>query len=166
MVDRPDRSGEQQLERSGRSQRTNADLEPVRHMLAFELQILHIPEVAELVLHARRRTARLGSLHCKPLSSSPSAQLLHLLHIAVVDPFGIAQRLLQTVLHHVERECIDRLRPHGIGDHPVGTGRNLGDQIGIARCRHRHGSLGRDLRIEGHARKEPDNRRSACCPDR
>ena len=123
----------------------------MRHVLAFELQILHIPEVAELVLHARRRTARFGGLHGKTAQQQSFGQLLHLLHVAVVDPFGIAQRLLQTVLHQIERKAVDRLRSHDIGDHPVGAGRNLGDQVGIPRRRHRLGGLGRDPRIEGHA---------------
>ncbi len=65
----------------------------------------------------------------------------------------IAQSLRQSVLHEREGEIVHRLGSHGVGQHPVGPGGNLGDQIGIPRGGERGGGRGGDRRVENHAQR-------------
>ena len=46
----------------------------------------------------------------------------------------IAKSIMQAILHNVPCESVDRLVAGGVGKHPVGTCRNLCDEVGISRC--------------------------------
>ena len=109
--------------------------------------------MAELVFGARSRAARLRGLHGETAQQQPFGQLFDLLHIARMHACGIGQSLFQPVLHQSEGEIVHRLRPHGVGKHPVGPGRDLGDQVGVARSRHSGGRSRRNQRIENHAQR-------------
>ena len=144
---------EQHFEKGRRGQRADTDLEAVRHRSAVVFQVLHVPQMAELVFGARSRAARLRGLHGETAQQQPFGQLFDLLHIARMHACGIGQSLFQPVLHQSEGEIVHRLRLHGVGKHPVGPGRDLGDQVGVARSRHSGGRSRRNRRIENHAQR-------------
>lgn len=96
----------------------------------------HIEDVAEQMLGARRRTARLGHLHRNAAERQTGEERGDRIGLAGRHPLGIGDHRTQIVHEDVPRRGNDRLRTEQVGDHPLGTGRNLGRQIGVARRRH------------------------------
>ena len=70
-----------------------------------------------------------------------------------MHPCGIAKSLFQPLLHQPEGEVVHLVGPHGVGQHPVCAGGDLGDQIGVSRSGHAGGRRGGDRRVEHHAQR-------------
>ena len=144
---------QQHLEKGRGGQRPDADLEAVGDRSAVAAQVFHVPEVAELVLGPRSGAARLHGLHGKTAQYQPFGQLPDLRNIPGMNPGGIGQRLRKVVLDERKGKPVDRIRPHGVGQHPVGSGGDLGDQVGISRRGELRGGCGRNRRVEQHAER-------------
>lgn len=119
-VERLDRRIEQHLDKSRRSQRADADLETVRDGCAVVFEVFHIPKVAELVFGARRGAARLRGLHRETAQQQTFGQLFDLGNIAGTHACGVAEGVLQPVLHHRKGEFVEQFGAYRIGEHPIG----------------------------------------------
>ena len=154
---------EQHLKKGRRGERADSDLETVRNRLSSEAQVLHVPQMAELMLGPGGRTARLRGLHGETAQQKPFGQPADLPDVARMHARRIAQRLRQSVLHEREGEIVHRLGSHGVGQHPVGPGGNLGDQISIPRGGERGGGPRRRSPGRKPCPAAPGSRTSACC---
>ena len=113
-------------------------------------QVFHVPQVAELMLGPRCGTTRLYGLHGKAAQKQSFGQLPGLFDLSGVDPGRIGKSLLEIVLNQREGKRIDRIGADGVGQHPVGAGGNLGDQVGVSRSGELGGSGCGNGRVEQH----------------
>ena len=83
------------------------------------------------MIAARSRTAGLCGLHRYSTESQPLEQIGNGLFVTLGHTLRVSQKVIKTVLKHVPGIRLDRFRAHQVGDHPLGSGRNLGGQIGV-----------------------------------
>ena len=109
--------------------------------------------MAEEVVGARCRTARTRCLHGKTAQHQTLDKWFYGFGFERRDAFGVCERLLQSVLYDMPCHLVDGLHTDEVGDDPLGTGRDLGDQVGIARGGELRRRSRGDVRVEHHPQR-------------
>ena len=131
-----------------RRQRADADLEAVRRARPLVGVVLHVPQVAELVLGPRGRAGWSASPASRTRPSSGRRS-------AAAAPPARPRRTPAGSPTPGPQPALDRLpgrrrrsarSPSGVGHDPVGPGGDLGQQVGVARRRSCSGGAARSRR--------------------
>ena len=137
------------VEGQGR-QGADADLETVGRGDPVVGVVLHVPEMAELVLGPRGRPAGPNRLHGEPGHHEAIHQPQETLDLAPVDPAGRACPGPEPPLDRVPGPGVDRFLPRRVGQDPVRPGDVLGQQVCVARRVHPPGGAGDHVEVGQH----------------
>ena len=99
---------EEELIKRHHGQSADADLEPVRGSLALVGMVLHIPEMAELMLRAGGHPAGASSLHGKATEHQAFDQRTNGFEIAGRDSGRMSQGIAQAALDDIPSPLVDR----------------------------------------------------------
>ena len=122
----------------------------MRLEFAVEAVVGHVEDVAEQVLAAGSRAAGAGGLHREAAHREAFEDIRDGLRVEGGDALRVAQVLVEVRIEDIPGGGNDGLRAHQVGDHPLGAGRNLGGEVGIAggdhppRCGDQHVHIGDD----------------------
>ena len=131
--------------------RPQPDLDPVgERRLPVEPVALHLPLVAEVVAGARRGPRRLVRLHRQSAQQQSLRETADRVDVTRRAPRRVAQRVPQRRLHEVPDRAVDRLDPELVGDHPVGAGGHLLDEVAVPGRRQPPGGRGHDVQRSQH----------------
>jgi len=112
--------------------------------------VLHVPEVAELVVGPRGGAARPRRLHREAAHHQTDDQPPEAGWIAPGNQAGRVNPGGEEILHGGPGRRIDRLFPRGVGQDPVGPGDALGEQVGVSRRVHPRRGEGDHVEVSQH----------------
>ena len=122
------------------------------HIAVGHGEIGHIEHVAHLVFGARGGPRGLGvGLHGKSAEQQTLYELLYGVLVATPCALGVGERAVQSVLHDAPRQRVYLLVAYHVGHYPVGSSRNLGEEVAVARGGHGFGGAGYDVDIGHHS---------------
>ncbi len=104
--------------------------------LAVLLQVVHFPEMRDLVVGARSGARGAVQFHRKAHHRQPGEQPFQRGAVAGGDAVGMRQPAPQPALHQRPGDIVDSLDPERVRDDPVAPGRHLARQVAVAPAGH------------------------------